>query len=184
MIEIKIDKYDSPIHCIKCGIQTISLVSKFIKLENNLARHSILMHNSSCTDKCECEYGKESHDSHVLKYIKNKESITICPHLIYSGTGMLIWNVTNAKEMYCKFFDNLSEIGGDFLQILQEQVDDEHVILNISSPASPSGRYFVVYNLGDLSKEKSYFNGDSCPYWNVCDNPLFEAVETRMERQQ
>ena len=120
----------------------------------------------------------------MLKYIKNKDSITICPHLIYSGTGMLIWDVTDAKEMYCKFFDNLSEIGGDFLQILQEQVDDEHVILNISSPASPSGRYFVVYNLGELSKEKSYFNGDSCPYWDVCDDPLFEAVETRMERQQ
>ncbi len=58
------------------------------------------------------------------------------------------------KRCIAKFFDNLSEIGGDFLQILQEQVDDEHVILNISSPASPSGRYFVVYNLGDLSKEE------------------------------
>jgi len=27
MIEIRIEKYDSPIHCIKCGIQTISSVS-------------------------------------------------------------------------------------------------------------------------------------------------------------
>jgi hypothetical protein len=39
------------------------------------------------------------------------------------------------------------------------------VILNISSP---SKRYFVVYNLGDISKEKKYFSGDKdCPYWNV-----------------
>ena len=75
MIEIKIEKYDSPIHCIKCGIQTISSASKFIKLDSTLATDSILLHNVSCIDKCECEYGKESHDSHVLKYIKNKEYI-------------------------------------------------------------------------------------------------------------
>jgi hypothetical protein len=29
-------------------------------------------------------------------------------------------------------------------------------------------RYFVVYNLGDISKEKKYFSGDKdCPYWDV-----------------
>ena len=180
MIEIKIEKYDSPIYCIKCGIQTISSVSKFIKLEHNLATDSILMHNPSCTDKCECEYGKESHDSHVLKYIKNKDSITICPHLIYSGTGMLIWDVTDAKEMYCKFFDNLSEIGGDFLQILQEEVDDEHLLLNIESPNAPLGKYFVVYNLGDLSEEKEYFNGDNnCKYWDVWAPTLEKYGVTR-----
>ena len=164
MIEIKIEKYDSPIHCIKCGIQTISSVSKFIKLEKN----NMFMHNLPCIDKCECEYGKESHDSHVLKYVKNKGSITICPHLIYLGTGMILFDPANAEDMYCKFFDKLSEIGGVFLQILREEVDDEHVILNIASPTSPLGRYFVVYNLGDLSKEKSYFNGDKdCKYWDV-----------------
>ena len=31
----------------------------------------------------------------------------------------------------CKFFDELYQIGGDFLQILQEEVDDEHLLLNI-----------------------------------------------------
>ena len=180
MIEIRIEKYDSPIHCIKCGIQTISSVSKLIKLEKN----NIFMHNLSCIDKCECEYGEESYDSHVLKYVKNKGSITICPHLIYLGTGMILFDPANAEDMYCKFFDKLSEIGGDFLQILREEVDDEHVILNIPSPTSPLGRYFVVYNLGDLSKEKSYFNGDkNCPYWDVW-GPTIKAIERRMERQQ
>jgi len=42
------------------------------------------------------------------------------------------------------------------------------VILNIASPTSPLSRYFVVYNLGDLSKEKAYFNGDTdSKYWDV-----------------
>ena len=172
MIEIKIDKYDSPIHCIKCGIQTISSASKFIKLEYTPATDSILMHNVSCIDKCECEYGKESHDSHVLKYIKNKDSITICPHLIYLGNGIIPFDV-NTKDMYCKFFDKLSEIGGDFLQILQEEVDDEHLLLNIESPVLPLERFFVVYNLGDLSKEKQYFKGDNdCKYWDVWETTL------------
>ena len=168
------------------AIQTVSSVSNFIKLEHNLATDSILMHNPSCTDKSECVSGKESHDSHVLKYIKNKDSITICPHLIYSATGMLIYDVTDAKEMYCKFFDKLSEIGGDFLQILREELDDEHLILNFTtSYQSPLSRFFVVYNLGDLSKEKSYFNNDkNCKNWDVW-GPTIEAVERKqMEIQQ
>jgi len=166
MIEIKIEKYDSPIHCIKCGIQTISSVSKFIKLENNLATDSMLMHNVSCIDKCECEYGKESHDSHVLKYIKNKDSISPCPHLVYLGKG---GGFDENRPEYCKFYDELMQMGSEnYLQTLREELDNEHVNLNIQSPTSPLARYFVVYNLGDLSKEKKYFNGDKdCPYWNV-----------------
>ena len=86
--------------------------------------------------------------------------------------------------MFCKFFDELYEIGGDFLQILREKVDDEHLLLNIESPVVPLERYFLVYNLGDLSKEKKYFDGDEdCPYWNVW-GPTIEAVERRMERRQ
>ena len=142
MIEIEIEKYDSPIHCIKCGVQTISSVSKFI----------------------------------------SKGSITICPHLIYLGNGLIPFKVS--EDMYCKFSDKLHEIGGDFLQMLQEEVDDEHVILNIASPTSPLSRYFVVYNLGDVSKEKAYFSGDeNCPNWTVW-GPTIKAVEKRMRRQQ
>ena len=68
--------------------------------------------------------------------------------------------------------------------MLQEEVDDEHVILNIASPTSPLARYFVVYNLGELSKEKAYFSGDeNCPNWVVW-GPTIKAVEKRMRRQQ
>ena len=42
-----------------------------------------------------------------LKYIKNKDSITICPHLLYLGNGIIPFDV-NTKDMYCKFFDKLS----------------------------------------------------------------------------
>ena len=127
MKEIRMEKYDSSIHCIKCGTQTSSSISNFI----------------------------------------NEGSINICPHLIYLGNGIIPFDV-NTKNMYCKFFDKLCEIGGDFLQILREEVDDEHLILNIASPISVLERYFIVYNLGDLSKEKAYFNGDKdCKYWDV-----------------
>lgn len=30
----------------------------------------MFMHNLSCIEKCECEYGKKSYDSHVLRYIE------------------------------------------------------------------------------------------------------------------
>ena len=105
----------------------------------------------------------------------NNGSISICPHLVYLGKG---GGFDKSRPEYCKFYDELMQTGSEnYLQTLREELDDEHVILKIA-------RYFVVYNLGELSKEKSYFNGDSCPYWNVCDDPLFEAVETRMGRQQ
>ena len=82
MKEIRIEKYDTSIHCIKCGTQTTLSISNFI----------------------------------------NNGSINICPHLIYLGNGIIPFDV-NTKNMYCKFFDKLCEIGGDFLQILREEVD-------------------------------------------------------------
>ena len=143
MIEIKIDKYDSPIHCVKCGVQTTPSVIN----------------------------------------LTSEGAITVCPHLTYLGNGTSPLDL-NTKDMFCKFFDELYEIGGDFLQILREKVDDEHLLLNIESPVVSLERYFLVYNLGDLSKEKKYFNGDEdCPYWNVW-GPTIEAVERRMERRQ
>ena len=143
MIEIKIDKYDSPIHCVKCGVQTTPSVIN----------------------------------------LTSEGAITVCPHLTYLGNGTSQFDL-NTKDMFCKFFDELYEIGGDFLQILREKVDDEHLLLNIESPVVPLERYFLVYNLGDLSKEKKYFNGDEdCPYWNVW-GPTIEAVERRMGQQQ
>ena len=121
--------------------------------------------------------GKQTVSS-ISNFVDNG-AISTCPHLVYLGKG---GGFDKNRPEYCKFYDELMQTGSEnYLQTLREELDDEHVILNISSP---SKRYFVVYNLGDLSKEKSYFNGDSCQYWNVCDNPLFEAVETRMERQQ
>jgi hypothetical protein len=142
MIEIKIDKYNSPIHCVKCGVQTTPSVIN----------------------------------------LTSEGAITVCPHFIYLGNGTSPFDL-NTKDMFCKFFDELDQIGGDFLQLLRENVDDEHLLLNIESPVVPLERYFLVYNLGDLSKEKKYFNGDEdCPYWNVW-GPTIEAVERRMERQ-
>ena len=143
MIEIKIDKYNSPIHCVKCGVQTTPSVIN----------------------------------------LTSEGAITVCPHLTYLGNGTSPLDL-NTKDMFCKFFDELYEIGGDFLQILRDKVDDEHLLLNIESPAVPLERYFLVYNLGDLSKEKKYFKGDEdCPYWNVW-GPTIEAVERRMGQQQ
>ena len=132
MIEIKIDKYDSPIHCIKCGIQTTPSVIN----------------------------------------LTSEGAITVCPHLLYLGNGIIPFDL-NTKDMFCKFFDELYQIGGDFLQILQEEVDDEHLILNIESPNAPLGRYFVVYNLGDPSKEKNYFDiENACKYGDVWKQTL------------
>jgi len=138
MIEIHTTNYDTPIHCIQCGKQTVSSISNFV----------------------------------------NNGSISICPHLVYLGKG---GGFDKSRPEYCKFYDELMQTGSEnYLQTLREELDDEHVILNISSP---SKRYFVVYNLGHLSKEKSYFNGDNCPYWQVW-GPTIEAVQRRMERQQ
>ena len=123
MIEIHTTNYDTPIHCIQCGKQTVSSISNFV----------------------------------------NKGSFSTCPHLVYLGKG---GGFDKNRPEYCKFYDELMQIGSEnYLQTLREELDDEHVILNISST---SKRYFVVYNLGDISKEKKYFSGDKdCPYWNV-----------------
>jgi len=123
MIEIHTTNYDTPIHCIQCGKQTVSSISNFV----------------------------------------DNGAISTCPHLVYLGKG---GGFDKNRPEYCKFYDELMQIGSEnYLQTLREELDDEHVILNISSP---SKRYFVVYNLGDISKEKKYFSGDKdCPYWNV-----------------
>ena len=123
MIEIHTTNYDTPIHCIQCGNQTVSSISNFV----------------------------------------DNGAISTCPHLVYLGKG---GGFDKNRPEYCKFYDELMQIGSEnYLQTLREELDDEHVILNISSP---SKRYFVVYNLGDISKEKKYFNEDKdCPYWNV-----------------
>ena len=123
MIEIHTTNYDTPIHCIQCGNQTVSSISNFV----------------------------------------DNGAISTCPHLVYLGKG---GGFDKNRPEYCKFYDELMQIGSEnYLQTLREELDDEHVILNISSP---SKRYFVVYNLGDISKEKKYFSGDKdCPYWNV-----------------
>ena len=121
MIEIHTTNYDTPIHCIQCGMQTVSSISNFV----------------------------------------DNGAISTCPHLVYLGKG---GGFDKNRPEYCKFYDELMQIGSEnYLQTLREELDDEHVILNISST---SKRYFVVYNLGDISKEKKYFNED-CPYWNV-----------------
>ena len=123
MIEIHTTNYDTPIHCIQCGNQTVSSISNFV----------------------------------------DNGTISTCPHLLYLGKG---GEFDKSRPEYCKFYDELMQIGSEnYLQTLREELDDEHVILNISST---SKRYFVVYNLGDISKEKKYFSGDKdCPYWNV-----------------
>ena len=123
MIEIHTTNYDTPIHCIQCGNQTVSSISNFV----------------------------------------DNGAISTCPHLVYLGKG---GGFDKNRPEYCKFYDELMQIGSEnYLQTLREELDDEHVILNISST---SKRYFVVYNLGDISKEKKYFSGDKdCPYWNV-----------------
>ena len=123
MIEIHTTNYDTPIHCIQCGNQTVSSISNFV----------------------------------------DNGAISTCPHLVYLGKG---GGFDKNRPEYCKFYDELMQMGSEnYLQTLREELDDEHVILNISST---SKRYFVVYNLGDISKEKKYFSGDKdCPYWNV-----------------
>ena len=138
MIEIHTTNYDTPIHCIQCGKQTVSSISNFV----------------------------------------DNGAISTCPHLVYLGKG---GGFDKNRPEYCKFYDELMQMGSEnYLQTLREELDDEHVILNISST---SKRYFVVYNLGDISKEKKYFSGDKdCPYWNVW-GPTIEAVERRMEQQ-
>ena len=109
-----------------------------------------------------CGYKTVSSTSNFVK----KGSLAACPHLVYLGKG---GGFDEDRPEYCKFYDEMMQVGSEnYLQTLREELDNEHVNLNIQSPTSPLARYFVVYNLGDLSKEKKYFNGDKdCPYWNV-----------------
>ena len=123
MIEIKIEKNNFPIYCIKCGIQTVSSISNFI----------------------------------------NEGTISICPHLVYLGEGGAF---DEKRPEYCKFYDELMQVGAtDFLQTLREELNDRYMALNIASTTTPLTRYFVVYSLGELSKERVHF--ENCEYWNV-----------------
>jgi hypothetical protein len=120
MIEIRIEKYDSPIHCIKCGIQTISSVSKFI----------------------------------------NKGSITICPHLRYLGKGEGFAD----EIVYRNYNDGLIQVGSEnYLQTLREELNSNHICLNITSSDSHLSKYFIIYNLGMVSKKED----EECPYFSV-----------------
>ena len=101
MIEIHTTNYDTPIHCIQCGKQTVSSISNFVK----------------------------------------KGSISICPHLVYLGNGC----------------------SDDYDQTLQETLNDEHLCLNITCSDPHPSRYFVIYNLGRVSKEEY----EECPFWIV-----------------
>ena len=39
--------------------------------DDHIIKKALSRHNSTCVEKCECEYGKASNDSHVLKFVKN-----------------------------------------------------------------------------------------------------------------
>ena len=120
MKEIRIEKYDSPIHCIKCGIQTIPSVSNFI----------------------------------------NKDSITICPHLRYLGEG----EGFDDERVYRNYNDGLIQVGSEnYLQTLREELNSEHICLNIKISDSHLSKYFIIYNLGMISKKED----EECPYWIV-----------------
>ena len=111
MIEVRIERYDSPIHCIKCGIQTAPSILDFI----------------------------------------DKGSIFTCPHLVYLGNG-----------------------GSDgYVQTLQETLNDEHICLNITCSDSHPPRYFVIYNLGMLSKEvQNKAQNEDEVMWNIWGSTL------------
>ena len=106
--------------------------------------------------------GKQTVSS-ISNFVDNG-AISTCPHLVYLGKG---GGFDENRQEYCKFYDELMQTGSEnYLQTLREELDDEHVILKIA-------RYFVVYNLGELSKEKKYFNEDKdCLYWNVWGSTL------------
>jgi hypothetical protein len=131
MIEIRIERYDSQIHCIKCGIQTVSSIPDFI----------------------------------------DKGSIFICPHLVYLGKG---GGFNENRPEYCKFYDELIQVGSnDYLQTLQETLNDEHICLNITCSDSHPPRYFVIYNLGMLSKEvQNKAQNEDEVMWNIWGSVL------------
>ena len=112
MNEIRIEKYDSAVHCINCGIQTVSSISNFDK----------------------------------------KDSISICPHLVYLGKGA---GFDEDRPEYCKFYDVLIEIGSEnYLQTIRDELSRDHICLNITSSQVHLPRYFIIYNLGMISKEE------------------------------
>jgi hypothetical protein len=121
MIEIPTTNYDTPIHCIQCGKQTVSSISNFV----------------------------------------NKGSISPCPHLVYLGKG---GGFDEDRPEYCKFYDELIQVdSNDYLQTLQKTLNDEHICLNTTCSDSHQPKYFVIYNLGILSKEKY----DDEVMWNI-----------------
>ena len=121
MIEIHTTNYDTPIHCIQCGKQTVSSISNFV----------------------------------------NKGSISPCPHLVYLGKG---GGFDEDRPEYCKFYDELIQVcSNDYLQTLQKTLNDEHICLNTTCSDSHQPKYFVIYNLGILSKEKY----DDEVMWNI-----------------
>jgi hypothetical protein len=121
MIEIHTTNYDTPIHCIQCGKQTVSSIFNFV----------------------------------------NKGSISICPHLVYLGKG---GGFDEDRPEYCKFYDDLMQTGSEnYLQTLQKTLNDEHICLNITYSDSHQPKYFIIYNLGILSKEKY----DDEVMWNI-----------------
>ena len=102
-----------------------------------------------------CGYKTVSSTSIFVK----KGSIAVCPHLVYLGKG---GGFDADRPEYCKFYDELMQVGSEnYLQTLREELSNEHVCLSITSSDVHIPRYFIIYNLGTLSKD------DECPYWNV-----------------
>ena len=91
----------------------------------------------------------------------NKGSISQCPHLVYLGKG---GGFDEDRPEYCKFYDELMQVGSEnYLQTLREELNSEHICLNITSSDSHLPRYFIIYNLGVISKEEY----EECPHWTV-----------------
>jgi len=98
--------------------------------------------------------------SSIPNFVK-KGSISICPHLVYLGKG---GGFDEDRPEYCKFYDELMQVGSEnYLQTLREELNSEHICLNITSSDSHLPRYFIIYNLGVISKEEY----EECPHWTV-----------------
>ena len=82
----------------------------------------------------------------------NNGSISTCPHLVYLGKG---GGFDKNRPEYCKFYDELMQVGSEnYLQTLREELNCEHICLNITNSDSHLPRYFIIYNLGMISKEE------------------------------
>jgi hypothetical protein len=80
---------------------------------------------------------------------------------VYLGEG---GGFNKTRPEYCKFYDELIQVGSnDYLQTLQKTLNNEHMCLNITCSDSHQPKYFVIYNLGILSKEKY----DDEVMWNI-----------------